>query len=94
MRFPVGLSASLAGYIARKRLARERFVPLVLMLEPLFACNLTCSTCGRIREYKDRVTEMMDIDDCLESSRQCGAPIVSVCGGCLLYTSPSPRDRS
>ena len=81
MRFPVGLSASLAGYIARKRLARERFVPLVLMLEPLFACNLTCSTCGRIREYKDRVSEMMDLDECLESSRQCGAPIVSVCGG-------------
>ena len=81
MRFPIGLSASLAAYIARKQLAGERFVPLVLMLEPLFACNLTCSTCGRIREYKDRVSEMMGLEDCLDSSRQCGAPIVSVCGG-------------
>ncbi len=81
MRFPVGLSTSLAAYIVRKRLTRAPFVPLVLMLEPLFACNLKCSTCGRIRKYKDHVSEMMSLEDCLESSRECGAPIVSICGG-------------
>lgn len=81
MRFPVGLSTTLAAYIARRRLAGERFVPLVLMLEPLFACNLRCATCGRIREYKDEASKMMGLEECLESSRECGAPIVSICGG-------------
>jgi hopanoid biosynthesis associated radical SAM protein HpnH len=81
MRFPIGLTTSLTSYIIRKKLARERFVPLVLMLEPLFACNLTCAGCGRIREYKDRAAERMTVEECLDSSRECGAPIVSVCGG-------------
>ncbi|MCL5104203.1 MAG: adenosyl-hopene transferase HpnH [Armatimonadetes bacterium] len=81
MRFPIGLSTSLAAYIVRKRLSGERFVPLVLMLEPLFACNLKCATCGRIREYKDHVSEMMSLDECVEAVRECGAPVVSICGG-------------
>jgi len=81
MRFPMGLSASLAAYIIRKKLAREDYIPLVLMLEPLFACNLSCATCGRIREYKDRASEMMTPDECIKSTRECGAPIVSICGG-------------
>ena len=81
MRFPLGLSASLTAYILRKRVSHEKFVPLVLMLEPLFACNLKCTTCGRIREYKDCMSKMMSVEECLESSRECGAPIVSVCGG-------------
>lgn len=86
MRFPLGLSASLASYILGRRLRGERHVPLVLMLEPLFACNLTCSTCGRIREYRDRLSETMTLDECLESASECGAPIVSICGGePLLY---------
>jgi hopanoid biosynthesis associated radical SAM protein HpnH len=81
MRFPIGLSTSLAAYIVKNRLMREPFVPLVLMLEPLFACNLRCSTCGRVREYHDRASEMMGVEDCLQSSLECGAPVVSVCGG-------------
>ena len=68
-------------YIARKKLAGERFVPLVLMLEPLFACNLTCATCGRIREYRDLTSQRMSVEECLAASRECGAPVVSVCGG-------------
>ncbi len=56
-------------------------MPLVLMLEPLFACNLTCTGCGRIREYRDRTDERMSVEDCLAASRECNAPVVSVCGG-------------
>lgn len=81
MRFPIGLSTSLAAYIIKSRIAHERYVPLVLMLEPLFACNLTCSTCGRIREYKDHVSEMMSLEECLHAADECPAPIVSICGG-------------
>ncbi len=81
MRFPLGLSASLAAYIIRQRMAHEQFVPLVLMLEPLFACNLHCSTCGRIREYQGHSSEMMSLEECLLASVECGAPVVSICGG-------------
>lgn len=81
MRFPIGLTTSLSLYIARKKLAREQFVPLVLMLEPLFACNLTCATCGRIREYRDLTSRRMSVEECLSASTECGAPVVSVCGG-------------
>jgi hopanoid biosynthesis associated radical SAM protein HpnH len=86
MRFPLGLSTSLAAYIVGKRMTGAVRPPLVLMLEPLFACNLNCSTCGRIREYRDLMSEQMDLEDCIASVEECGAPIVSICGGePLLY---------
>jgi len=64
---------------------RKRF-PLVLMLEPLHACNLTCTGCGRIREYESTMTQKLTLEECLEAVDECGAPIVSICGGePLLY---------
>jgi hopanoid biosynthesis associated radical SAM protein HpnH len=63
----------------------KRF-PLVLMLEPLHACNLTCTGCGRIREYESTITQKLSVEQCLRASDECGAPIVSICGGePLLY---------
>jgi len=60
--------------------------PLVLMLEPLHACNLKCSGCGRIREYADTLNQRLSVDQCLHAVKECGAPIVSLCGGePLLY---------
>jgi len=61
-------------------LLRKRF-PLVLMLEPLHACNLTCTGCGRIREYESTITERVPLEKCLQAVDECGAPIVSLCGG-------------
>ncbi|MBM3814374.1 MAG: adenosyl-hopene transferase HpnH [Acidimicrobiia bacterium] len=58
----------------------KRF-PLVLMLEPLHACNLTCTGCGRIREYESTITEMLSVEECLRAVDECGAPVVSICGG-------------
>ena len=58
----------------------KRF-PLVLMLEPLHACNLTCTGCGRIREYESTITKRLTVDQCLAASDECGAPMVSICGG-------------
>jgi hopanoid biosynthesis associated radical SAM protein HpnH len=71
----------MTGYLVKKRLARQRHFPLVLMLEPLEACNLACSGCGRIREYADVLQARLTIDQCLAAVDQCGAPVVSVCGG-------------
>lgn len=81
MRFPLSLTTDMAGYIATKKLRRERRYPLVLMLEPLHACNLTCTGCGRIREYETTIKEKLSLEECLASVDEAGAPIVSVCGG-------------
>lgn len=73
-------------YLAKMRWRGVRRFPLVLMLEPLFKCNLQCTGCGRIREYADHMREVMTLDECVESMAQCGAPVVSICGGePLLY---------
>jgi len=81
MRMPLKLMLDLGRYMRAKRRAGEKYFPLVLMLEPLFACNLACIGCGKIVEYKDEFRDMMALDEALESARECGAPIVSICGG-------------
>ncbi len=63
-----------------------RRFPLVLMLEPLHACNLSCTGCGRIREYEATINQKLTVEQCLAAVEECGAPIVSICGGePLLY---------
>ncbi|MGL6225661.1 MAG: adenosyl-hopene transferase HpnH [Thermoguttaceae bacterium] len=81
MRFPFNLTYALSRYIFKMKRAGMKRFPLVLMLEPLHACNLKCSGCGRIREYAQTLNQRMSLKDCLESVDQCPAPIVSVCGG-------------
>jgi hopanoid biosynthesis associated radical SAM protein HpnH len=81
MRFPISLTSKMAGYLLKKKLRGERRFPLVLMLEPLHACNLTCTGCGRIREYAQTIKTKLSIDECLAAVDECGAPVVSICGG-------------
>jgi hopanoid biosynthesis associated radical SAM protein HpnH len=81
VRFPLRMTARMTGYIAGKRLRGEEKFPLVLMLEPLHACNLTCTGCGRIREYKQTIDEMLTVEQCVAAAEECGAPVVSICGG-------------
>jgi len=71
----------MTGYLLRKKLSGQTRFPLVLMLEPLFACNLRCTGCGRIREYADWVHQRLSVEACLAALDECGAPIVSICGG-------------
>ena len=88
MRFPFSLTRALTAYLIRKRLGRERRFPLVLMLEPLHACNLTCTGCGRIREYADTLQARLTPDECLAAVDECQAPVVSICGGEPLIYGP------
>src|SRR4029077_9285662 len=81
LRFPLSLTTSMVAYIAKKKLSGKKRFPLVLMLEPLHACNLTCTGCGRIREYETTIKERLTVEECLASVDECGAPIVSLCGG-------------
>jgi hopanoid biosynthesis associated radical SAM protein HpnH len=68
-------------YLLKQKLFGEKKFPLVLMLEPLHACNLTCTGCGRIREYVSTIKDKLTVDECLAAVDECGAPCVSICGG-------------
>ena len=91
MRFPLSLTVKLTKYLAQKRIIREEKFPLVMMLEPLHACNLTCTGCGRIREYKDTIREKLTVEQCLNALDECGAPVVSICGGEPMIYPELPR---
>jgi hopanoid biosynthesis associated radical SAM protein HpnH len=81
LRFPLPMTLNIAGYMAKKKLSGTKRFPMVLMLEPLHACNLTCTGCGRIREYESTIKQKLSIQECLDSVDECGAPVVSICGG-------------
>ncbi|HEY5910974.1 MAG TPA: adenosyl-hopene transferase HpnH [Verrucomicrobiae bacterium] len=81
MRFPLALTVKIARHIIRHKLKRTPRFALVLQLEPLHTCNLTCTGCGRIREYSTSLKDMMPLEDCLGAAAECDAPMVSVCGG-------------
>jgi hopanoid biosynthesis associated radical SAM protein HpnH len=81
MRFPLAMTTRIASHVVRKRLAGARRFPMVLMLEPLHACNLTCTGCGRIREYESTIKQRLSVQECLAAVDECGAPVVSICGG-------------
>src|SRR3954469_17728716 len=81
MRFPLALTAKIARHIVRHKVRRTPKFALVLQLEPLHTCNLTCTGCGRIREYSTSLKDMMELENCLGSAQECDAPMVSICGG-------------
>ena len=81
MRFPLPLTAKIAKYIISKKLRGVEKFATVLQLEPLHTCNLTCTGCGRIREYSTSLKDVMRLEDCLGAAVECGAPMVSICGG-------------
>ena len=80
MRVPLSMTTSMAGYLAKKGMSDKKF-SLVMMLEPLHTCNLTCTGCGRIREYKSTINEILSVEECMKAVDECGTPIVSICGG-------------
>ncbi|HVC43398.1 MAG TPA: adenosyl-hopene transferase HpnH [Candidatus Binataceae bacterium] len=81
MRVPFKQMLDLGRYMSRKKRAGEKYFPLVLMLEPLHACNLACIGCGRIVEYKDTIRDQMPLEDAVGAASEADAPIVSICGG-------------
>jgi MoaA/NifB/PqqE/SkfB family radical SAM enzyme len=81
MRFPLALTAKIAKYIVGNQIRGVKKFATVLQLEPLHTCNLTCTGCGRIREYSTSLKDVMSLDDCLAAAQECEAPMVSICGG-------------
>jgi hopanoid biosynthesis associated radical SAM protein HpnH len=71
----------IASYVATRRLRGDTRYPLVLMLEPLFQCNLACAGCGKIDYPKEILQKRMSVADALKAVDDCGAPVVSIPGG-------------
>ena len=81
MAMPMRQSLRLGKYLAKQKLAhRERF-PLVMELEPLFACNLKCAGCGKIQKPHTVLKQRMSVEQAVGAVEECGAPIVSIAGG-------------
>src|SRR5262245_39596671 len=81
MRFPFALTAKIAGHIIKHKVRKTPKFAMVLQLEPLHTCNLTCTGCGRIREYSTSLKDMVPLEKCLTAATDCDAPMVSICGG-------------
>src|SRR5947199_14124 len=81
MRFPLALTSKIAAYIVGHKIRGTKKFATVLQLEPLHTCNLTCTGCGRIREYSTSLKDMMSLEDCLGAAEECNAPMISICGG-------------
>jgi hopanoid biosynthesis associated radical SAM protein HpnH len=81
MGIPLLQKAYVGGYVVRQHLKGRKRYPLVLMLEPLFRCNLACAGCGKI-DYPDKIlNQRLSVEQCLEAVDECGAPVVSIAGG-------------
>ena len=81
MSIPFIQQYKVGKYILGKKLTRTERYPLVLMLEPLFQCNLACAGCGKIDYPKDILQKRVSVDDALKAVDDCGAPIISIAGG-------------
>jgi hopanoid biosynthesis associated radical SAM protein HpnH len=80
-----------ASYIAGRKLRGVKRYPLVLMLEPLFMCNLACSGCGKIDYPKEILQKRVSVEDALRAVDECGAPMVSIPGGEPLIHKEMPQ---
>jgi hopanoid biosynthesis associated radical SAM protein HpnH len=81
MQIPLHKEVKIGGYILKQKLRGVKRYPLVLMLEPLFRCNLACVGCGKIDYPAPILNQRLSVKDCLDAVDECGAPIVAIPGG-------------
>jgi hopanoid biosynthesis associated radical SAM protein HpnH len=91
MAVPLSQRYSIGRYVISQRLRGRRRYPLVLMLEPLFSCNLSCFGCGKIDYPEEILNRSLSIEECLAAVDECGAPIVSITGGEPLLHKDMPQ---
>ncbi len=81
MKIPLFKEVRIGAYLLKQKLLGRKRYPLVLMLEPLFRCNLACAGCGKI-DYPDQIlNRRLSVEECLEAVDECGAPMVAIPGG-------------
>jgi hopanoid biosynthesis associated radical SAM protein HpnH len=81
MPVPISQMWTVATYVLGQRLKGRTKYPLVLMLEPLFRCNLACAGCGKIQYPAHILKKHLSVDECVRAVEECGAPMVSIPGG-------------
>ena len=91
MAVPLNQALRVGAYVVRQHLRGRRRYPLVLMLEPLFRCNLACSGCGKIDYPAEILNQRLAVADCLGAVDECGAPVVAIAGGEPLLHKELPQ---
>jgi hypothetical protein len=91
MSIPLVQSYRIARYILEQKLKGNKKYPLVLMLEPLFQCNLACAGCGKIDYPNEILRKRVSVEDALRAVDECGAPVVSIPGGEPLIHKEMPE---
>lgn len=81
MPVPLSQGLKVMSYVLKQKLKGNKRYPLVLMLEPLFRCNLECAGCGKIQFPEETLNKRLSVKECLDAAEECGAPIVSIPGG-------------
>ena len=81
MSVPISQAWTVATYVLKQRLAGRKRYPLVMMLEPLFRCNLACAGCGKIQYPAHILKRELSVDECLKAVDECGTPMVAIPGG-------------
>lgn len=74
-------AARIGAYLLKQQVTGRKRYPLVLMLEPLFRCNLACAGCGKIDYPNEILNQRLSVEDCMAAIDECGAPVVSIAGG-------------
>src|SRR5258708_14321069 len=80
MSIPLTQMLAVARYVVKQRLKGNERYPLVLMLEPLFRCNLSCTGCGKIQYPVQILKKHLSVEECVHASDECGAPVVRIAG--------------
>jgi len=91
MGVPLNQMIGVGAYVVRQHLAGRRRYPLVLMLEPLFRCNLACAGCGKIDYPAPILNQRLTPTQCFEAVEECGAPVVAIAGGEPLLHKEMPE---
>jgi len=91
MSIPLRQQLTVGWYVLRQKIAGVRRYPLVLMLEPLYRCNLACAGCGKIDHPEEVLDKRLSVEECVAAVEECGAPIVSIPGGEPLLHKDMPR---
>lgn len=91
MGIPFSQAARIGSYVVGNHMRGVKRYPLVLMLEPLFRCNLACKGCGKIDYPSDILNQRLSYEQCMEAIDECGAPAVSIAGGEPLIHRDMPR---
>ncbi len=81
MGIPLKQAIAVGRYVVGQRVRGRKRYPLVLMLEPLYRCNLACAGCGKIQHPEETLRRMLSPAQCFAASEECGAPVVSIAGG-------------